>query len=119
MDWDRMNFGRVLRELRTQASVSQADLAERIGRDRRRLMALEQGTAVREPKPGEIALLATGLGVPDALDQLRQAVGTQTARTDLHHTVRESMRADFANDLSRLLSKLDEVRDLARGFSRP
>src|SRR5713226_8652211 len=120
MDWDRMNFGRVLRELRTQASLSQADLAERIGRDRRRLMALEQGTAVREPKPGEIALLATGLGVPDAMDRLRDAVGTETARaTDFYQTVHDSIRADFAGDLSRLLAKLDEVRELARGFSRP
>jgi len=119
MDWDRMNFGRVLRDLRSEAGLSQADLAERMGRDRRRLMAFEQGTAVREPRPGEIALLATGLGLPDALDRLRNAVGTQTARiTDFYETVHEVIRADVANEVSRLLTKLDEVRQLARGLSR-
>jgi len=41
-DWDRVNFGRVLCKLRSQAGLSQEQLGVRMGRDRRRVMVLEQ-----------------------------------------------------------------------------
>ncbi|HLY67377.1 MAG TPA: helix-turn-helix transcriptional regulator, partial [Chloroflexota bacterium] len=121
MSWDRVNFGRVLRELRAEAGLSQAELAERMGRDRRRLMVLEQGTAVREPRQAEIALIATALGLPHAGERLRAAVSLDTHQAwvrDAPGSIHEEIRTQVAGEFSDVLAKLDEAREAVRALAR-
>lgn len=121
MAWDRINFGRVLRELRTEARLSQAELAERMGRDRRRLMVLEQGTAVREPRRAEVDLLAAALGVPDAGERLRAAVSLDMHQPwvrDAPGSTNEEIRGQVASEFSDVLAKLDDAREAVRSLSR-
>jgi transcriptional regulator with XRE-family HTH domain len=121
MAWDRVNFGRVLRELRAEAGLTQGELAERMGRDRRRLMVLEQGTAVREPRAAEVALIAAALGVQSAGERLRAAVNVDSLEPSVHDapgTIHEEIRAQVGSEFSDVLTKLDEARDAVRALAR-
>ena len=117
--WDRVNFGRVLRQLRAQAHLTQDELGERMGRDRRRVLVLEQGTAVREPGPTELGVLAAALGGASARGELERAAhpdGPAISAEDC--SPREQVHRRLASDFNRLLSRVDEVRFGARSLSR-
>ena len=58
-------FGDLLRRLRSAASLSQEELAERAGLSRRGISDLERG-ARRAPHPETVRLLANALGLADA-----------------------------------------------------
>lgn len=117
--WDRVNFGRVLHRLRTQAGLTQAELGERMGRDRRRVMVLEQGIAVREPQSAEIALLAASLGGGLANKQLATAARPDAASDVLAEaSPRERVQRKLGSDFGRLLCRVDDVRDGARSLAR-
>lgn len=120
MAWDRVNFGRILRDLRTEAGLTQEQLAERMGgRDRRRIMVLEQGTAVREPQLAEINLIARALGIPAAADKLRVALDTETHVEERdRETARETLRSDLGGRFNELLQQLDQAQQTARDLAR-
>jgi len=121
MAWDRVNFARELRKLRAEAGLTQGELAERMGRDRRRLMVLEQGTAVREPRTAEIALIAAALGLPNAGGRLRAAVNVDSLEPsvrDATGTIHEEIRAQVAGEFSDVLTKLDEASNAIRTLAR-
>ena len=120
MAWDRVNFGRILRDLRTEAGLTQEQLAERMGgRDRRRIMVLEQGTAVREPQLSEINLIVRALGIPAAADRLRVALDSESGDAEEdRETAREAMRTDLARRFNELLQQLDTAQQTARDLAR-
>ncbi len=118
-NWDRVNFGRVLRQLRKSAGLTQDELGERMGRDRRRVLVLEQGSAVREPGATELALLAAALGDETAAGQLERAARPDgPAQSRPACSPRERAQGHLASDFSRLLSRVDDVRDGARSLAR-
>ncbi len=60
MQEDRTSFGDLLRQLRTAASLSQEDLAERTGLSRRGISDLERGLR-QAPRLETVRLLADAL----------------------------------------------------------
>ncbi|MCD2461996.1 helix-turn-helix domain-containing protein [Streptomyces sp. MBT42] len=60
----RAALGQRLRELRTEAGLSQDQLADRIGMERRSIQRYESGE--RDPRYTELLLIADALGVPVA-----------------------------------------------------
>ena len=120
MAWDRVNFGRILRDLRTEAGLTQEQLAERMGgRDRRRIMVLEQGTAVREPQLSEINLIGNALGVPGAADKLRATLDVETEEVQEDRDApRELIRAELSGRFNELLEQIDAAQQTARDLAR-
>ncbi|MEU3281719.1 helix-turn-helix transcriptional regulator [Streptomyces antibioticus] len=66
-DWinaERSKFGHRIAVLREQAGLSQDQLADRMGVERRTIQRYEAAT--RDPRYRDLLLLAAGLGVPPA-----------------------------------------------------
>jgi len=117
--WDRVNFGRTLRKLRIQAGLTQVQMAKSIGRDRRRILVLEQATAVRAPLESEIALLWAVLGGEAAAEQLADTLGQGSPGIRTHRsTPAERACSSLAGEISRLLTQLDDVREGAKALAR-
>jgi transcriptional regulator with XRE-family HTH domain len=108
---DRTSFGDLLRQLRTAASLSQEELAERTGLSRRGISDLERGLR-QAPRLETVRLLADGLALADAERAALLAAARPTVWMEAPADRRPSPLTSLPVPLTRLIGREIELATL-------